>query len=91
MTCIDDHDSSCPFAFTDRSEQAQNYGCLPTPYEIRTMRVQHGKTWACHDDSTKPCAGAIRWLKEQSLPHTVIDPELLTLQSQWHLYATQQS
>lgn len=79
--------SSCPFAFTAESEQIQNYGCLPTPREIMNMRVIHGKTWACHSDPTKPCAGAINDLARLGLPYKVIDSELLTEQSSWHLYA----
>jgi len=88
MPCVDKADSGCPFSFTDHSEYVQNLGCLPTPYEIRNMRVEHGKTWACHSNPTKPCTGAIRWLKKEGLPHKVIDPILLTENSDWHLYVS---
>lgn len=77
---------SCPFAFTDISEQAQNYGCLPSPYEIINMRVKHGKTWACHSDPTVPCIGAITYLKEHNLPYSVINSDLITEQSNWVVY-----
>lgn len=53
---------------------------------IYTMRVDHDKTWACHDAPDKPCTGAIRHLKEQGLPYKVIDRELLTEKSEWNLY-----
>ncbi len=78
---------SCPFSFTDQSEMAQNYGCLPTPYEIVTMRQKHGKTWACHSNPDKPCLGAIRFMKKKGLPYKVIDHNLVTERSDWGQYA----
>jgi len=86
MTCIDKRDSACPFAYTEQSEYVQNLGCLPTPREIVVMRVEHNKTWACHEKPDQPCVGAIRRLKQLGLPYEVADRELLTEQSPWYLY-----
>lgn len=80
--------TSCPFAQTEESEIIQNYGCLPTPYQILEMKVYHGKTWACHSDPTKPCKGAINYFAEKGLIAKVSDMELLNEQSPWHLYCT---
>jgi hypothetical protein len=71
---------------TDESDHAQNFGCLPTPQEIVVMRVEHQKSWACHSNPKVPCVGAIRHLKNKGLPHKVVDPELLTEKSHWHLF-----
>lgn len=76
-------DCTCPFAFTDASEQAQGYGCLPTQFDIVIMRRDYGKTWACHSDHSKPCIGAIRFMQERGIECKVIDPELLTEKSAW--------
>lgn len=73
---------------TDASEQAQNYGCLPSPYEIVVMRRDHGKTWACHENISAPCAGAIRRLKEIGVDHRVIDPILVTERDDWTEFTT---
>lgn len=77
---------ACPFACTEISDYAQNMGCLPTPYNIVTMRVEHGLTWACHSNRTKPCLGGINFLKEKGLPYKVINPILQTEYTDWHLY-----
>lgn len=77
----------CPFNFgTELTEQAQNYGCLPTPQEIMTMRTKHGKTWACHSDTNKPCKGALAYMQEKNLTNKVIDPQLVTEKSDWSIY-----
>jgi len=88
MTCYHDPRSTCPFAHTEESDIASNYGCLPTIMEIRNMRVNHGRTWACHDEPTKACTGAIIWLKNNNLPHKVENPDLLTENSDWHLFVS---
>lgn len=74
---------TCPFADTEESEIAQNYGCLPTRFDIVEMRVNHGRTWACHSDNSKPCRGALNHMREKSIECTVIDPNLVTEDEDW--------
>jgi len=74
--------TSCPWAFTEESEQVQNYGCLPTPQDTIVMYLR-GNSWACHSDQTRPCIGAIKRLKELEL-YEGIKP-LLTLDDQFNL------
>lgn len=81
--------SSCPFAHTTQSDEVQNFGCLPTPYEIIDMRVNHGKTWACHSNPKKPCLGGLRHLRDHGLPYRVLDPNLVSEQDPWELYLTE--
>ena len=76
---------SCPFAYSFESERVQNYGCIPTPQDIITMRVKHDKTWACHSAESKPCLGAIKFLKREGLPYEV--KELVSLDDKWWEYS----
>lgn len=54
----------CPFAFTDASEEVQNYGCLPTPYEIIQMKRKSGHNWSCHSNEKKICRGFVTHVEE---------------------------
>lgn len=76
---------ACPFSFTDDSEYVQNLGCLPSPYDIITMR-KNGKTWACHSNPNKPCLGALNYLKENGLDFKVVDKDYLNLDNNWGDY-----
>ncbi len=63
-TCV-----SCPFndGYTHSASEAQNLGCLPSPYDIIQMKKASGQNWACHDDESKVCAGLCHSAKDQGL------------------------
>lgn len=65
--------SACPFAYTEESEQVQNYGCLPSPYDIMQMKLKSGHNWACHEDESKMCLGFAR---EMQSPFTKVNVDL---------------
>lgn len=67
-------DGGCPFAQSEESETIQNYGCLPTSFEILAMRIYKGKTWACHSDVNKPCKGGLDALKRYGYDNTIVRP-----------------
>jgi hypothetical protein len=74
---------ACPFDFfSDESAQAQNYGCLPTPMEIRDMYTKLDGVWGCHatsieDGNLEPCVGFINWMKEKGTPIKIKGKELI--------------
>jgi len=53
----------CPFAFTDASEEVQNYGCLPTPFDIIQMKRKSGHNWSCHGNENRICQGFVEHVK----------------------------
>lgn len=59
----------CPFndGITTEASLAQNYGCLPTGYDIIKMKRESGHNWACHDDESKVCAGLCHSSKDAQL------------------------
>lgn len=58
---------ACPFAFTDHSEQVQNYGCLPTPADILRMKAVDNINWECHARAGRLCAGFAVECAERSI------------------------
>lgn len=56
---------TCPFSYNDEANQAQNYGCLPTRYDIIEMKKKSGHNWACHYDETILCGGFARYLIDE--------------------------
>lgn len=48
---------ACPYNYGDEAtEQAYNYGCLPSVGEINEM-IGDNKSWACHSAPTCVCKG----------------------------------
>ena len=68
--------TTCPFAFTEESEIAQNYGCLPTAGDIVKMKVNTGNNWACHGADTV-CRGFIEYVRDERLPLDLTTGELV--------------
>jgi len=56
---------TCPFSSNEHAEQAQNYGCLPTPFEIIQMKVKSGHNWACHENEKVLCGGFASFIKTE--------------------------
>lgn len=50
---------TCPFndGYNEEATRAQNYGCLPTKFDILDAKDQRGEDWMCHSDETKICGG----------------------------------
>lgn len=59
MTC-----DACPFSLFEAAEQAQNWGCLPSPCEIMKIKTETGKNWPCHEDENRICAGFVEACRE---------------------------
>ena len=48
----------CPWDYgAEMTEQAYNWGCLPSTYEATQWSKSEGKAWACHSEPDKMCCG----------------------------------
>lgn len=57
----------CPFEFSERSDIAQNYGCLPEPSDFIRIKEQTNLNMSCHADENKICKGFASYIKQR--PH----------------------
>lgn len=57
----------CPFAMTEESEQAQNYGCLPSIATIFNLMKIHNSNWSCHEQDGKMCSGYIAMCRDRNI------------------------
>lgn len=50
---------TCPFndGYNEEATIAQNYGCLPTKFDILDAKDKRNEDWLCHSDETKICGG----------------------------------
>ena len=61
--------TACPFSTSEEAEQTQNWGCLPSPFEILEMKRTADKNWPCHEDETRICAGFVSRCRELGLDY----------------------
>lgn len=60
---------TCPFSCSPEAEQAQNYACLPSPFEIMQIKAETGKNWSCHHNEDRLCAGFARECRERGIEY----------------------
>jgi len=50
---------ACPFRDGENEEATvgQNYGCLPSAFEMEEMFDKEGVALSCHDNDRAPCRG----------------------------------
>jgi hypothetical protein len=60
--------SSCPFMGSETSERAINYGCVPDPYEIMSLKDNENINWSCHS-ANQICAGFVTWCKQENIDY----------------------
>jgi hypothetical protein len=59
----------CPFNINEISEQAQNLGCLPAPFEILAIKRDHGYNWECHEGTGIICGGYVAVCRDENLDY----------------------
>lgn len=83
---IDDNEpvcSGCPFGYSEQTEQAQNYGCLPTPIEMIKTYVIDRRTLSCHSNEKIPCRGLTASLAKAGITLATRDRPIWT-HSEWY-------
>ena len=81
--------NGCPFNFfSEESNQAQNYGCLPEPYHVKAVYDELGGVWGCHetseeDNNLAPCTGFIQWMASKGTPIKIKDKPIVDY-SRWY-------
>ncbi len=53
---------ACPFndGLTDEASQAQNYGCLPSAFDMIQHFDQKGVSISCHNNAHRRCNGLLQ-------------------------------
>jgi hypothetical protein len=59
----------CPFNINEISEQAQNWGCLPAPYEIMNIKRDYGFNWECHAGTGVMCGGFVAVCRDEHIDY----------------------
>ena len=59
---------ACPFRDGETMEatQGQNWGCLPSSFEMTQAAQSMGVALSCHDDCKSPCKGLVEAIPEAS-------------------------
>lgn len=55
--------NGCPWSDTPESEQAQNYGCLPTANDMVRLNAS-GSALSCHENDGAICRGLAAHIKD---------------------------
>ena len=75
---------TCPFDCSDAVEQAINLGCVPSVYEIMSIKRDSGRNWGCHSaekGEQRMCSGFVRACRETGLNYR--EGDLLTY-DEWY-------
>lgn len=66
---VNDDCPACPFSCSETAEYAKGLGCLPEIYEVMNIKREFNLNWACHDDTSKICAGFVAMAKDINLDY----------------------
>lgn len=75
---------TCPFSCNEHAEQAQNYGCLPSPFQIIEMKRKSGHNWACHSNENVLCGGFAKFIKDECPDLDIHTGNLISYETWYH-------